>query len=68
VTRFAAWLSGFMEHMGWTAKDVGAALGVDRVTVSRWRNAHTYPDAATRMRLNDLARSEGYDAVPRRWE
>jgi transcriptional regulator with XRE-family HTH domain len=65
--RFAEWVAGFMRHMHWSAKDLGAAVGVDRVTVSRWKNARTYPDRDMRLRLNDLAREEGYDAVPRRW-
>lgn len=66
-TPFAQWVIGLMKHMGWASRDLGAAMGVDRVTVSRWRNGRTYPDARMRIRLNDLAREEGYDAVPRRW-
>jgi transcriptional regulator with XRE-family HTH domain len=65
--RFITWLEGLLVHMGWTHRDLGAAVGRDRVTVSRWINGHTYPDRDTRMRLNDLAREEGYDAVPRKW-
>jgi transcriptional regulator with XRE-family HTH domain len=53
--------------MNWTQRDLGAAVGVDRVTVSRWENCATYPDSLIRIHLNDLARLEGYDAVPRRY-
>jgi transcriptional regulator with XRE-family HTH domain len=62
------WLGGFLAHMGWTHRDLGAAVGKDRVTVSRWLHGHTYPDRDTRMLLNDLARGEGFDAIPRKWE
>jgi transcriptional regulator with XRE-family HTH domain len=65
--RLAEWVFGFRKHMNWSQADLGAAMGKDRVTVSRYENAHTYPDRDTRMRLNDLAREEGFDAVPRRW-
>ena len=60
VRRFADWVFGFRQHMSWTQADLGAAVGLGRVTISRWENAHTYPDAPTRMRLNQLAREEGY--------
>jgi hypothetical protein len=65
--RFMEWLAGFLTHMGWSHRDLGAAVGRDRVTVSRWLHGHTYPDAPTRMHLNRLAQEEGYDSVPRRW-
>ena len=67
-TRFAEWVRGFRAHMTWSQRDLGAAVGRDRVTVARWEAGRVYPDAPTRMLLNDLAKDEGYDPVPRRWE
>jgi transcriptional regulator with XRE-family HTH domain len=66
--RFAAWVVGFRKHQGWTQRDLAAAVGRDRVTVARWEGCAAYPDAATRMLLNTLAKDEGYASVPRRWE
>jgi DNA-binding XRE family transcriptional regulator len=65
--RFALWVRGFREHMGYRQMDLAAALGVHRVSVSRWEASVSYPDSLIRIHLNQLAREEGYEPVPRRW-
>jgi transcriptional regulator with XRE-family HTH domain len=65
--RFADWVVGFRKHMSWTQRDLGARVGRDRVTIARWESCVTYPDAITRIYLNNIAHEEGYDAVPRKW-
>lgn len=65
--RLAEWVFGFRKHMSWSQRDLGAAIGVHRVTVARWESASTYPPSLVRIRLNEIARGEGYDAVPRKY-
>jgi transcriptional regulator with XRE-family HTH domain len=56
-----------IERIALRPAEAARAIGVDRRTISRWENCATYPDSLIRMHLNDLARLEGYDAVPRRY-
>lgn len=61
------WLRGFREHMHWRQVDLAAALQVHRVSVSRWESGASYPPLVLRIRLNDLAREEGFAAITPRW-
>jgi transcriptional regulator with XRE-family HTH domain len=53
------------KELGCTAKELGAALGLDQATVMGWEKGDLFPTKAYVDRMNVL-RSKGPGAVPRK--
>jgi DNA-binding transcriptional regulator YiaG len=64
---FARWLRGLRATLGLSQHALAGHVGVSRATVNRWEQGHTYPEYAQRMLLNQLAKENGYEPIPRRW-
>jgi transcriptional regulator with XRE-family HTH domain len=53
------------KELGCTARELGAALGIDQGTVMAWEKADLFPTKAYVDRMNAL-RSKGPGAIPRK--